>query len=79
MDKGSITVQLVSRGDDHTLTVADDGVGLPENFEFKKTDSLGLELVNNLVGQIDGEIILDTSKGTEFKIVFKELDYKKRF
>lgn len=76
--KGSVTVELETEGDKHTLIVADDGVGLPEDFDFKNADSLGLELVNNLVKQIDGEITLDTSHGTKYEITFKELGYTER-
>lgn len=79
MNKGSITVEMDTSNGDHTLIVADDGMGIPEDINFKKTESLGLQLVNNLVHQIDGEITLERSHGTEFKITFKELDYKKRF
>ncbi len=60
------------------LTVSDDGVGLPSDFDFRNTRTLGLELVNNLTKQIDGTIELDRSHGTKFKIAFNELDYKKR-
>ena len=78
-ERGSITVEMKTSNGDHTLIVADDGIGVPEDINFKKTESLGLQLVNNLVHQIDGEITLEKSHGTEFKITFKELDYKKRF
>lgn len=76
--KGSITVQLQAIKGKLVLTVADDGVGFPEDIDFKSVDSLGLKLVKNLVNQIDGEITLDRSHGTEFKIIFKELEYKER-
>ncbi|NMO08459.1 PAS domain S-box protein [Methanobacterium subterraneum] len=79
MDEGSVTVEMKTSNGDHTLIIADNGIGVPENFNFKKTESLGLQLVNSLVHQIDGEITLERSHGTEFKITFKELDYKKRF
>jgi two-component sensor histidine kinase len=36
----------------------------------KNTESLGLQLVTNLVAQIDGTIDLNTSGGTTFKIYF---------
>ncbi|MBL4652419.1 MAG: PAS domain S-box protein [Flavobacteriales bacterium] len=57
------------------LTVADNGKGLPNNFDYKKTESLGLQLVNTLVEQIDGTINCETSKekGTKFIIEFKKL------
>ncbi len=78
-DKGSITVKMETEGEEHNLIVEDDGIGLPEGFEFDKTDSLGLQLVNNLVAQIDGNITIDKSKGTKYSINFKELGYTERF
>jgi two-component sensor histidine kinase len=53
-------------------------VGFPKNIDFKRTDSLGLQLVNSLTDQIDGKIEMDSSHETEFKISFKELVYKER-
>jgi PAS domain S-box len=73
MDEGAVTVEMKTSNGDHTLIVADDGIGMPENFNFKKTESLGLQLVNNLVHQIDGEITLERSYGTKFKITFPRI------
>ena len=58
------------------LVVKDNGKGFPENIDFRDTDSLGLQLVVNLVAQIEGSIKLDRSNGTEFIIRFKELRSK---
>lgn len=55
---------------DYILTVADNGRGIPEEIDFRNTDSLGLQLVNILVEQIDGCIELRRNKGTEFVIWF---------
>ena len=60
------------------LIVSDNGIGVPADFNLENTDTLGLELVHNLVNQIDGTITMDTDHGTEFKIIFNELKYKKR-
>jgi len=79
MDEGAVTVEMKTRNGEHTLTVDDNGIGVPEDIDFKKTESLGLQLVNSLVHQIDGEISLERGHGTKFKIIFKELDYKQRF
>ena len=38
------------------------------------TESLGLQLVNSLVGQIDATINLDRTEGTSFTIKFKEME-----
>ncbi len=54
------------------LVVSDNGVGLPKTVDFRKTDSLGLHLVNLLAeGQLHGDIKLDRKKGTSFHIKFK--------
>ncbi|WP_286244218.1 histidine kinase N-terminal 7TM domain-containing protein [Methanobacterium ferruginis] len=54
------------------LTVSDNGVGLPEGFDPKKSDSLGLTLVYSLAGQINATVTLDTTTGTTFEITFEE-------
>ncbi len=54
------------------VIVSDNGVGLPKKVDFRKTDSLGLHLVNLLAeSQLHGDIKLDRTKGTCFKIKFK--------
>jgi PAS domain S-box-containing protein len=59
----------------YKLIVSDDGRGIPEEIDIQNIDSLGLQLVNILVEQIDGDIELRRDKGTEFAIWFnnKEL------
>ena len=75
---GEVYISLKSIDDKYELIIGDNGIGFPSNIDFKRTDSLGLQLVNNLVGQIEGEIELNKRSGTEFKIVFNELKYKSR-
>lgn len=55
-----------------TLVIADNGKGIPENIDFRNTDSLGLQLVDLLVEQIDGSIELKRDSGTEFRITFSK-------
>jgi hypothetical protein len=52
--------------------VSDDGVGFPGGLDFRNTETLGLQLVNTLVEQLEGTIELDRSSGTAFKIAFGE-------
>ena len=54
------------------LIVSDNGVGFPENLDFKHTSSLGLQLVNILVEQLEGTIELGRSPRTEFRVKFRE-------
>ena len=54
------------------LIVSDNGVGIPEDIDVRKTDSLGLHLVTMLTEQqLKGELSLNRNNGTEFRIKFK--------
>jgi PAS domain S-box-containing protein len=52
------------------LVIGDNGVGLPSSLDAAKSGTLGLSLVPLLAKQIDGELEIDRSGGTFFKIVF---------
>lgn len=73
--KGTVTITMQrSAGDTIFIRAKDDGVGIPEEVDIYKTDSLGLKLVRNLVQkQLKGEIEVKRDKGTEFIIEFKIL------
>ena len=68
--KGVLYIELFSdqRGSNTILVVRDNGIGFPKSIDFNNTDSLGLRLVNTLVRQLRGDIILDRSVGTSFRI-----------
>ena len=53
------------------LTVQDNGKGLPEKIDFRKSGSLGLELVNSLVRQLGAKLEIRRSPGTTFQIEFQ--------
>ncbi|MDA0524193.1 histidine kinase dimerization/phosphoacceptor domain -containing protein [Methanococcoides alaskense] len=74
-EKGIISVDIEHRGDDFMLTVSDNGSGIPDDIDFRDTESLGLQLVTNLVEQIDGNIELKKDNGTKFIIQFTEEKY----
>ncbi len=71
-NSGVIKVKFNKKDDNCILEVSDTGVGFPTDLQLDKTDSLGLQLVNNLTGQINGELELERSPGTTFRITFKE-------
>jgi two-component system CheB/CheR fusion protein len=78
--KGEVYVGINSNGDgQYVLIVGDNGVGFPEDLDFRSTKSLGLQLVLMLVEQIEGKIELDRTNGTEFKIRFRESGKKQNF
>ncbi|KPQ41808.1 MAG: sensory transduction histidine kinase, partial [Candidatus Methanoperedens nitroreducens] len=58
---------------EYELIVSDNGIGLPEDIDFRKTETLGLHLVSMLAeDQLSGTIDLYQNNGTEFKIRFKD-------
>jgi len=54
-----------------SLTISDNGKGIPEDVELENVESLGLQLVSLLVDQLGGEIKLNRDNGTEFVITFE--------
>ncbi|HLO51498.1 MAG TPA: PAS domain S-box protein [Kamptonema sp.] len=68
---GTILVSLkLENNTTFVLRVSDSGVGLPQNFNWKQTESLGLQLVLNLTEQLGGNIGLDGRDGTDFIVQF---------
>jgi two-component sensor histidine kinase len=67
-----------SAGNEYLMSVKDNGVGFPDHIDFRKTESLGMQLVNMLVDQIEGRIEIERKTGTEFRVYFKKPKYKPR-
>jgi len=76
--KGKISIDIKKCGEKILLTVSDNGVGIPENFEPDNSDSLGMQLIETLVKQLEGTVTMDNTNGTAFKIEFEEIRYKER-
>jgi two-component sensor histidine kinase len=56
---------------DIELTVTDNGIGLVDGFDWRKADSMGLNLVRLLAeGQLQGTILFDNTNGVTFRIRF---------
>jgi two-component sensor histidine kinase len=55
---GTIEIHCEREGDGLRLTIVDDGVGLPDGFSLEEAASLGLSIVNTLVGELGGRITL---------------------
>jgi len=72
-NNGEIKIAMhPSNKDGMEVIISDNGVGLPKEVDFRKTDSLGLHLVNLLAeDQLHGDIKLDRTRGTSFHIRFK--------
>ncbi len=69
--QGEINVSTKKLKNELELTVMDDGVGMPDELDWKNPNTLGLELIRKLVeNQLDGSIDMEGSNGTKFTIKF---------
>lgn len=71
-NEGIIYINLHTKDNVLFLEVSDNGKGFPKEVDFKNTNSLGLQLVNTLVEQLNGKLELKEHKGggTSFYINF---------
>jgi len=59
VDEGHISIALAEEAHQIRLTVTNDGTPLPDDFDFRKNDSLGLQIVDSLVrGDLQGKFSL---------------------
>ncbi len=69
-EKGIIKIKLnINENRLVTLTIEDNGIGLPENINIDNPTSLGLIVITNLTKQLEGSIkLLNLKNGTGYKI-----------
>jgi two-component sensor histidine kinase len=71
--RGLITINLKCENNFVFLELKDNGVGFGPDIDFENSHSLGLQLVNTLIEQIDGKFNFKSEKnvGTEIIVTFK--------
>jgi two-component sensor histidine kinase len=52
------------------FSISDNGIGLPDNFDVEQSDSLGMQLINALAKQLDGELMVSGKNGAKFSFTF---------
>lgn len=71
--KGTIKVSFSSEGEDkYLLSVSDDGVGLPEDFEMNQGECLGMQIVSSIAEQLGADFWQAKSEGASFFMRFRE-------
>jgi two-component sensor histidine kinase len=69
---GELKVSLKSENECITLSISDNGPGLPDDFDALLGKGLGTILVKNFAQQLDADMQLDSSdRGTKFSFTFK--------
>ncbi len=69
-NRGEISIKTSTDDHNYTLRIKDNGIGLPEKFDIKKSETLGFQLITALIQQLGGYITVARQTGTEFTIVF---------
>ncbi|KKK70949.1 hypothetical protein LCGC14_2918860, partial [marine sediment metagenome] len=68
-----ITVTMTKLDDGNiSLSISDNGIGLPEGFDISNPTGLGHKLVKPLIDQIEGTMEVKAGKGAEFRFIFPE-------
>jgi two-component sensor histidine kinase len=57
-------VEIKQSTDELIISVTDQGSGLPDDFDLRKSASLGMKLVHSLAKQLRGQISFDRCPGT---------------
>lgn len=66
-----LDINFIKKGGKYTLTISDNGPGIPGNFNIETSTTLGMRLINNLTKQIDGSVKIENSGGLKYIIEFK--------
>ncbi len=79
--KSNIIVRLATTpATGHSLSVSDDGPGLPADFDPSKSKGLGMKIIASLVKQIDGTLHIasgESGRGARFTVTFCSPDSRR--
>lgn len=69
---GEICISVSETADSISMTVSDNGVGIPAGFNWETSKSLGMTLVEQLTTQLDGRLTVGPPPGASFTITFNK-------
>jgi two-component sensor histidine kinase len=69
---GQIGVAAAMKGEMVSISIEDDGVGMPEAIDFAHSTGFGLGLVEMLTRQIGGNLRIERGNGTKIVLEFKK-------
>jgi len=78
-DEGTIIVHI--DGDEHQglhMRIGDDGVGLPDRSKWDRPNSLGMDLIHTLAGQLGTSVELEEGRGTMYALNTVRKEQRKR-
>jgi len=72
IEKLNIEIKLFKKNESIVLSVKDNGKGVDENFDYKKTDSYGMKLIESLSKKLKANIEFINENGLVVKLVIRK-------
>ncbi|HOY13675.1 MAG TPA: histidine kinase dimerization/phosphoacceptor domain -containing protein, partial [Saprospiraceae bacterium] len=67
---GNIEAAFTNDGKNVEMMVADDGSGLPPNFDLTTSGGIGLKLIHSFIDKLDGTLLLENKNGLIIRMKF---------
>ncbi len=74
--KGNISISFSFNEDQYSLVISDNGIGFPDDVDVNSNSSIGFILINTLISQLKGNLIINSNNGTETIITFYNQELK---
>ncbi len=72
LGEGEINISISEKAGQILLSVADNGVGLPNDFDMDEQSSLGMTIIKTITSQLNGDLDVESGDfGSRFSIAFK--------
>jgi two-component sensor histidine kinase len=69
---GIVTITMHQHGEQISLLLADNGIGMGDFHKHPKANTLGLELMKGLCKEIHGQIAFTDDFGTKISLIFNQ-------
>lgn len=70
-NEASISISMHQQGEHVTLTVADNGRGIPDDFDIAQSTSLGMMLIDTFRDQLGATLDISSDDGTRYTLTFR--------
>ncbi len=71
-EEGLIDLKVEQSGKDVTVSIQDDGTGIPEKYVNGDSDSFGFTIIHTLADQLEAELKVENQNGTRLSFTFRK-------